>query len=93
MRLSRSFFHTLKEVPKDARIPSHRLMYRAGMIQQAAGGIYSYLPAALRCIRKIENIIRDELNRRGSGSCTTICCCASRIVKAGISAWGPLMKR
>ena len=65
MRLSRSFFHTLKEVPKDARIPSHRLMYRAGMIQQAAGGIYSYLPAALRCIRKIENIIRDELNRRG----------------------------
>ena len=65
MRLSRSFYHTLKEVPKDAQIPSHRLMYRAGMIQQVAGGIYNYLPAALRCIRKIENIIREELNKRG----------------------------
>ena len=64
MRLSRSFHHTLKEIPKDAQIPSHQLMFRAGMIQQLASGIYNYLPLALRTIRKIENIIREELDSR-----------------------------
>lgn len=64
MRLSHSLHRTRKEVPKDAQIPSHRLMLRAGMIQQLASGIYSYLPLALRCIRKIEKIIREEMNRR-----------------------------
>jgi len=65
MRLSRSFYRTLKEVPKDAQIPSHQLMFRAGMIQQLASGIYNYLPLALRSIRKIETIIREELDSRG----------------------------
>jgi len=55
----------LKEVPKEAVIESHRLLYRAGMIQKLASGIYNYLPLALRSIRKLENIIREELNKRG----------------------------
>ncbi|OQX28889.1 MAG: proline--tRNA ligase [Spirochaeta sp. LUC14_002_19_P3] len=65
MRLTRSFYRTFKEVPKDAQISSHQLMFRTGMIQQLASGIYSYLPLALRSLRKIETIIRDELNQRG----------------------------
>ena len=64
MRLSHSFYRTLKEIPKDAQIPSHQLMFRTGMIQQLSSGIYNYLPLALRSIRKIENIIREELNSR-----------------------------
>ncbi len=64
MRLSQSFYRTLKEIPKDAQIPSHQLMFRAGMIQQLSSGIYNYLPLALRSIRKIENIIREELDSR-----------------------------
>jgi len=65
MRLAKSFYRTLKEIPKDAQIPSHRLMFRAGMIQQLSSGIYNYLPLALRSIRKIEKIIREELDARG----------------------------
>lgn len=65
MRLSHSFYRTLKEIPKDAQIPSHQLMFRAGMIQQLSSGIYNYLPLALRSIRKIEKIIREELDERG----------------------------
>ena len=65
MRLSHSFYRTLKEIPKDAQIPSHQLMFRAGMIQQLSSGIYNYLPLALRSIKKIENIIREELDKRG----------------------------
>ncbi len=65
MRLSQSFYKTLKEIPKDARIPSHQLMFRSGMIQQLSSGIYNYLPLALRSIRKIEKIIREELDSRG----------------------------
>ncbi len=61
MRLSRSFFKTLKEVPKEAQVSSHVLMLRAGMIQQVSSGIYSYLPLALRSLKKIEKIIREEL--------------------------------
>lgn len=65
MRLSHSFYRTLKEIPKDAQIPSHQLMFRTGMIQQLTSGIYNYLPLALRSLRKIEEIIREELNSRG----------------------------
>ncbi|PIE03964.1 MAG: proline--tRNA ligase, partial [Spirochaetales bacterium] len=64
MRLSRSFYRTLKEIPKDAQIPSHQLMFRAGMIQQLSSGIYNYLPLALRSLKKIETIIREELDSR-----------------------------
>ncbi|MBL7664193.1 MAG: proline--tRNA ligase [Bacteriovoracaceae bacterium] len=60
MRLSTGFWQTYKETPKDAEIPSHILMLRAGLIHKTAAGIYSYLPFALRIIKKIENIIREE---------------------------------
>lgn len=66
MRATRFFISTLKESPADAEIVSHALMLRAGMIRKQAAGIYSYLPLGLRSIRKIENIIREEMNRAGA---------------------------
>ncbi|WP_031370528.1 proline--tRNA ligase [Lysobacter antibioticus] len=66
MRLSRYLLPTLKENPADAQIASHRLMLRAGLIRQEAAGIYSWLPAGLRVLRKIEAIVRDEMNRAGA---------------------------
>jgi prolyl-tRNA synthetase len=66
MRASAFFFSTLKEAPADAEVVSHRLMLRAGMISRLAAGIYNYLPLGLRSIRKIENIIREEMNRAGA---------------------------
>ena len=66
MRASAFFFSTLKEAPADAEVVSHRLMLRAGMISKLAAGIYNYLPLGLRSIRKIENIIREEMNRAGA---------------------------
>ena len=66
MRASGYFISTLKEAPADAEVISHRLMVRAGMIKKLAAGIYSYLPIGLRSIRKIENIIREEMNRAGA---------------------------
>lgn len=65
MRLAGSFYHTRKEIPKDAKVSSHKLMCRVGMIQQISSGIYNYLPLALRSIKKIEKIIREELDARG----------------------------
>jgi prolyl-tRNA synthetase len=66
MRASSFFISTLKEAPADAEVISHRLMVRAGMIKKLAAGIYSYLPVGLRSIRKIESIIREEMNRAGA---------------------------
>ncbi len=66
MRASQFFIVTLKEAPTDAEVVSHKLMTRAGMIRKLAGGIYSYLPMGLRVIRKIEAIIREEMNRAGA---------------------------
>ncbi len=65
MRYSRYFLPTLKEVPAEAEIISHKLMLRAGMIRRLASGLYSYLPLGLRAIRKVENIIREEMNAAG----------------------------
>lgn len=65
MRLSRFFLPTLREIPKEAEIVSHRLMLRAGLIRQQAAGIYSWLPLGIRVLRKIETIIREEQNRAG----------------------------
>lgn len=65
MRATRYHLNTLKETPADAEVASHRLMLRAGMIRQHAGGIYSYLPLGLRVIRKVEAIIREEMHRAG----------------------------
>ena len=66
MRYSEMFLPTTKETPSDAEIVSHQLMLRAGMIRKLAGGIYSYLPLGYRVIRKVENIVREEMNRAGA---------------------------
>jgi len=66
MRLSRFLLPVLKETPADAKIVSHRLMLRSGMIRQEAAGIYSWLPLGLRVLRKIEAIVREEQNRAGA---------------------------
>ena len=66
MRASRFFISTIKEAPNDAEVASHKLMIRAGMIKRAAAGIYSYMPLGLRVIRKVEAIIREEMNRAGA---------------------------
>ncbi|PIQ95485.1 MAG: proline--tRNA ligase [Nitrospinae bacterium CG11_big_fil_rev_8_21_14_0_20_56_8] len=65
MRYSQNFIPTLKESPADAETPSHQYMIRAGLIRQLAAGIYSVLPLGLRVLRKIEIIIREEMNRIG----------------------------
>jgi prolyl-tRNA synthetase len=62
MKLSQSFWQTYKEVPSDAQVPSHQLLLRAGFINKTTGGIYSYLPMATKVIKKIQNIIREELD-------------------------------
>ena len=65
MRLSKYFLPTLKEVPAEAQIVSHRLMLRAGMIRQASAGIYSWLPLGFRVLKKIERIVREEQDAAG----------------------------
>jgi prolyl-tRNA synthetase len=66
MKASQFFIATQKEAPADAEIVSHRLMMRAGMIKRLGAGIYSYMPMGLRVIRKVEAIIREEMNRAGA---------------------------
>jgi prolyl-tRNA synthetase len=66
MRASRFFISTLKEAPSDAEIVSHKLMMRAGMIKRLGSGIYTYMPLGLRVIRKVEAIIREEMNKAGA---------------------------
>ena len=65
MKLSQGFWQTYKEVPADAEIPSHQLMLRAGLIHKSGSGLYNYLPMGLRSIRKVEKIIREELDKIG----------------------------
>jgi prolyl-tRNA synthetase len=66
MRASRFFIITQKEVPAEAELASHRLMLRAGLIRRLAAGIYTWLPLGLRVQRKIETIVREEMNRAGA---------------------------
>jgi prolyl-tRNA synthetase len=66
MRLSGYPIQSLKEVPADAEIVSHRLMLRAGLIRRLAGGLYTWLPMGLRVLRKVERVIREEMNRAGA---------------------------
>jgi prolyl-tRNA synthetase len=65
MKATQFFVSTLKEAPADAEVVSHKLMMRAGFIKRLGAGIYSYMPMGLRVIRKVENIIREEMNRAG----------------------------
>lgn len=66
MKATQFFVSTLKEAPADAEVTSHRLMLRAGLIKRLGAGIYSYMPMGLRVIRKVEAIIREEMNRAGA---------------------------
>jgi len=66
MRASQFFVSTLKEAPSDAEVISHQLMVRAGLIKRLAGGIYTYMPMGLRVIRKVERIVREEMERAGA---------------------------
>ncbi len=66
MKLSQYFFTTLIEVPKDAKIISHKLMLKAGLIRMLSSGVYSYLPFGLRVLKNIERIIREEMNKIGA---------------------------
>lgn len=66
MKASQFFISTLKEAPADAEIVSHKLMMRAGMIKKLGAGIYTYMPVGLRAIRKVEQIVREEMNAAGA---------------------------
>src|SRR6478735_4337837 len=66
MRLSQFHLATVKEVPADAEIASHQLMLRAGMIRKLASGLYTWSPLGLRVLRKVENIVREEMDRAGA---------------------------
>ena len=66
MRTSQFPLQTLKETPADAEIPSHRLMLRAGLIRKLASGLYVWLPLGLRVLRKVERIVREEMDSSGA---------------------------
>ena len=66
MRWSNTFIPTLKEAPAEAEILSHQLLLRAGLVRKLAGGLYTFLPAGLRALQKIEAIVREEMNRSGA---------------------------
>jgi prolyl-tRNA synthetase len=65
MRVSQFFFSTLKEAPSEAELASHKLMVRAGYIRKLASGLYTWMPLGLRVLRKVENIVREEMDRSG----------------------------
>src|SRR5437763_4746404 len=66
MRWTQALIPTLKETPAEAEIVSHKLLLRAGLIRKLAGGVYTFLPLGWRALRKIEQIIRDEMDRAGA---------------------------
>src|SRR6266404_6600703 len=66
MRWTQALIPTLREAPAEAEIASHQLLLRAGLIRKLAGGVYTFLPLGLRALRKIEHIIREEMNRAGA---------------------------
>src|SRR2546429_6821563 len=66
MRWSQTLIPTLKETPAEAEIVSHKLLLRAGLIRKLTGGLYTFLPLGLRVLRKIERIVREEMDRAGA---------------------------
>jgi prolyl-tRNA synthetase len=65
MRVSQFFISTLKEAPSEAELPSHKLMLRAGFIKKLASGLYTWMPLGLRVLRKVESVVREEMDRSG----------------------------
>ena len=72
MKASQFFISTLKDAPADAEIVSNQLMMRAGMIKKLGAGIYNYMPMGLRVIRKVEAIVREEMNKAGAVELTCL---------------------
>ena len=66
MRASRFMFSTMRETPADAEVISHQLMMRAGLIRKVASGLYNWLPLGVRVLHKVENIVREEMDRSGA---------------------------
>src|SRR5690554_4340838 len=66
MKQSTYLSPTLRDIPSDAEVTSHQLMLRAGLIRQSTSGVYSYLPLGLKALKKVENIIREEMNNAGA---------------------------
>ena len=66
MRASQFFLSTLKEAPSEAELPSHKLMLRAGLIKRLASGLYSWMPLGYRVLKKVERIVREEMDRAGA---------------------------
>src|SRR5437870_994429 len=66
MRWAQTFIPTLKETPADAEIISHQLLLRAGLVRKLTGGLYTFLPLGLRVLKKIEKIVREEMDRAGA---------------------------
>jgi prolyl-tRNA synthetase len=66
MKWTQTLIPTLREAPSDAEIASHKLLLRAGLIRKLAGGVYTFLPLGLRSLRKVEQIIREEMDRAGA---------------------------
>ena len=95
MKLSQAHFKTLREVPNEAEIPSHILLLRAGMIKKEAAGIYTYMPMGYRTIRKIENIVREEMDAKGGQEIRTSALQPSELWEESgrWSAYGPEMWR
>ena len=86
--MSSLFVRTLRDDPADAEVPSHRLLVRAGYIRRAAPGIYTWLPLGLRVLRKIEDIIRDEMDAIGAQELLVPGAAAPRALR-GDAAAGP----
>ena len=66
MRVSNFFISTLKEAPAEAELVSHKLMLRAGLIRRLGSGLYTWMPLGLRVLRKVENIVREEMDESGA---------------------------
>ncbi|MDW8470001.1 MAG: proline--tRNA ligase [Burkholderiales bacterium] len=93
MRSSKFFFATLKEAPAEAEVTSHRLMLRAGLIRRLGAGLYTWMPLGLRVVRKIEAIVREEMNRAGALEVLMPCVIPAELwVESGRwDAFGPQM--
>ncbi|MBK27695.1 MAG: proline--tRNA ligase, partial [Verrucomicrobiales bacterium] len=66
MRWSQTFIPTMKESPAEAEIISHKLLLRAGLVRKLTGGLYTFLPVGLRALKKVEKIVREEMDRAGA---------------------------
>jgi|LGVE01.1.fsa_nt_gb prolyl-tRNA synthetase len=91
MKASKLFFKNYKEVPAEAEIKSHQLMLKAGLIKQQASGIYAYMPLGFKVLKKIENVIRQEMNKAGSQELLMPGILPQEVYKGRLSKFGPEM--